>query len=79
MSTPLTAPYRVEIPITAQGASHKMHLYCDTTPSADDTGYDVVDRLVGTGIGLSAAIDALSSLLAPLYSAADASFGDAIL
>jgi hypothetical protein len=79
MSTPLTAPYRVEIPITAQGASHKMHLYCAVAPSADATGYDVVDRLVGSGLGLSTAVSALSSLLAPLYSSADASFGDAIL
>lgn len=79
MSTPLTAPYRVEIPIVAQGASHKMHLYCDVVGSSDATGYDVIDRLVGVGLGLSTAIAALSSLLAPLYSAADASFGDAIL
>lgn len=79
MSTPLSAVNRIEFQFIVDGQPHRFRHYCRVAASLDPSGYSVNARPPGTPIGVSVAVDRVWTLLAPIYPAANSSFGSAVI
>src|SRR5258706_5545665 len=77
--TPLTAQHRLQVTYVASTFAHKLQAYCRLIASLDVTGYDIVGRGALGNIGVSAAVDALFTVMAVFYDPSVASFDGAIL
>lgn len=74
--TPITAPHRISFFYVTATLTHVVRFYCRLTTSSDPTGHNIVTRAFLGTIGAQLACDRITELLAPLFSAASASFGN---
>lgn len=75
---PITATHRLEFEYRAGGLTHKSRILCDLVASGDVTGYNLSPRSGASAVGASAGIDRVWTLMAPLYDAANDSFGQVV-
>ena len=75
----LVPVWRLTFPYVVLGFQHVSHMYLDVTPSGDASGYNADVRAGFAAPGVSTIAPAWWTNLAPVISAADASFGNAHL
>jgi len=71
---PITATHRVIFRYTVDGFQHKLQKYAEAIPSADPTGYDLIGQNGLGTVGFSNVADAIATVLAPFYNAAETTF-----
>lgn len=76
---PLTANFRIVFPYVCALEPHKLECYLNCVTSADPSGYNAVTRAGYTNVGVTVAMTRVWNILAPFFSSADASFGNATL
>lgn len=77
--TPLIADYRISMQYTCQGFQHKTRFFVGVSPSADPSGYDLVQTHSGANVPTTSAVTQFFTRLAPFYDPSWASFDGFLL
>ena len=79
MPSPIVPTFRITFPMVSDGFPHVIHVYLDTNPSGDPSGFDTVGAHGLGNVGVSTVLAPFWNMLAPIFSAAGTVFGNAHL
>jgi len=72
---PVIPTHRIQMELVTEGFVHKIRSFLGLTASGDVTGYNTVARAGFSPVGVSVAIDAYWTVLAPIYNSVNTAFG----